>query len=149
MLDFPNSPTLNQVFSYWVWDGVKWPSATGSASGGPPVPISFPWQGKPPAGGLVNVPMTVPMAVAPNLAGTTVFVTSLAGAGSIFTVNKISGGATTQLGTVTITPTSHTSATLAGTGGSLAIGDTLQVVAPALQDANLADVGITILATRA
>jgi hypothetical protein len=147
-LDFPNSPTLNQVFSYWMWDGVKWPTAP-AGTGPNTVPICFPWSGKPAAASQVNSPMAVPMAIAPGLAGTTVFANSLAGAGAIFTVNKISGGTVTQLGTVTITPVSHTSCTLAGSGGTLAAGDDLQVIAPALQDANLADVGVTILMTRA
>jgi hypothetical protein len=148
MLDFPNTPTLNQVFQYWMWDGVKWPTAV-AASGPSSVPICFPWQGKPAVSAQVNSPMAVPMAIAPSLAGTTVFANSLAGSGAIFTINKVSGGTVTQLGTVTITPTSHTSCALAGAGGTLAIGDDLQVVAPAIQDANLADVSITILMTRA
>jgi hypothetical protein len=147
MLDFPNSPALNQVFLYWVWDGVKWPAAP--SGGGAVVPICFPWQGKPAANAQVNSPMSIPMTIAANLSGATVFANSLAGAGAIFTVNKVSGGVVTALGTVTITPTSHTSCTLAGAGGSLAVGDDLQVIAPALQDANLADVSITILMTRA
>jgi hypothetical protein len=146
MLDFPNAPTLNQVFLYWIWDGVKWPAAPSSS--GATVPIVFPWIGKPPVGAQVNVPMTIPMTIGPSLVGTTVFAHSLAGSGAIFTVNKISGGVTTQLGTVTILPTSQTSCALAGPGGSFVIGDDLQLVAPAIQDANLADVGITLLLTR-
>ena len=149
MLDFPNSPTLNQAFTAmgitWVWDGAKWEAASGLTG---TVPIAFPFAGKPAAGALVNVPMTIPLSIAGSLAGTTVFDTTLTTANAVFTVNKISGGVTTALGTVTINSAGHTSATLAGTGGSLAIGDDLQVVAPNPQDATLADVGITIQTVR-
>ena len=41
-LDFPNSPTVNQVFNAagvsWMWDGVKWTSVL--SSGGPFLPLS-------------------------------------------------------------------------------------------------------------
>lgn len=148
MLNFPDAPTLNQAFVAigltWVWDGQKWEAA----SGGGVVPITFPFVGKPAADELVNVPVTIPLNIAANLAGTTVFDTTLATANAMFTINKISGGATTVLGTVTINSAGHTACTLAGAGGSLLAGDTLQVVAPA-QDATLADVGITIQTTRA
>jgi hypothetical protein len=111
------------------------------------VPISFPFQGKPATGAVVNVPMAFAMTVPAALAGTVVYDTTQATASAVFTVNKISGGSTTALGTVTITAASQTSATLAGSGGSLAVGDVLQIVAPT-QDATLADVGITVLAMR-
>jgi hypothetical protein len=32
MLDFPNSPTVGQVFGQWVWDGGKWGPTAGSAA---------------------------------------------------------------------------------------------------------------------
>jgi hypothetical protein len=149
MLDFPNTPTLNQVFSFWQWDGQKWiMNVTSGPTSGNNVPIVFPFAGKPIAGSLITVPMDIPLAVPAGLAGTTVYATSLAGAGANFTFNKISGGSTTPLGVCTITPVSHTSCNLTGAGGSLAPGDTLQLVAPATQDANLADVGITLLTLR-
>lgn len=30
MLDFPNSPTVGQVFDSWMWDGIKWASGAGA-----------------------------------------------------------------------------------------------------------------------
>ena len=153
MIDFPNSPTPGQTFTAagatWQWDGAKWTSVLGTTSAGAqPVSVTFVLAGKPASGAIANAPIAMPLSVPASLAGSVVFDSTKATSNAGFTLNRIVNGTTvTPIGAVTITPASNTSATLTGAGGTLAVGDVLQLVSP-VQDATLSDVGITLLCSR-
>jgi hypothetical protein len=110
------------------------------------LPVAFPWVGKPAANGQIRIPMAMAITVPASLAGTVISVATNPSAAATFILNKIHTGTMTALGTVAISTGGV--ATLAGAGGSLAVGDTLQMIAPATQDTTLADLGITILTAR-
>lgn len=112
------------------------------------LPVAFPFMGKPPASAVVNIPVAMNLTVAPTLVGTVVYSGTKATSDTVFTLNRISSaGTTTALGTITITSASSTSCKLAGSGGSLTVGDTMQLSTPA-QDNTLADCAITVMTMR-
>ena len=127
--------------------------------GGPPIgypqlpaelrqlPISFPFGGKPGQGIMINVPMGFALTLPAGLAGVQTYAGTQPTTGMTFTVNRLSAGVLTQLGTITLTSLSQTSNVPAGTGGPLAAGDVLQVLSGP-QDETAADIGITIMANR-
>lgn len=113
-------------------------------------PIVAQFTGMPGAGAVVSVPVSVALTVPSGLAGTAVYDAVQTTLSANFLVNQLvaSSGAIVNLGTVTVTSGSHTSATLTGTGGALAAGDVVQIVAPTPQDATLAGVSFSVLMMR-
>jgi hypothetical protein len=148
--NFPNAPTVGQTFTpasgpTYQWDGEKWATTTSTPIS---LPVAFSYFAKPAASSTIFVSITTPITIPASLTGTWAYVNTASTATATFTLNKISSGSTTALGTIAMTAGSKTAFTLAGAGGALATGDVLQMVAPSTQDTTMADVGITIQATR-
>lgn len=147
---FPPTPTLYDTITdpdtsaVWMWDGVKW--MHGSAGVGLAMQLSFMFAGQPASGAILNKPLTIAVAVMAGLEGTVAYAETLPAADAIFTLNQMVGTTPTEIGTITIDAVGGI--TLAGTGGTFAIGDVLQVVAPATQDTTLENVGISVFAPR-
>jgi hypothetical protein len=146
-MDFPANPTTGQIYKDWEWDGTRW-RRTGGVPSSPPIAFSFVIPGKPPAEQRYYVPIVFPVNILSAIGGPQHQVwTGVAPAGpNTMQVLKASGqtGMVTETTLLTITG----GASFTGFGGSLAVGDRLVLKAPSTQDANMADIGITILATR-
>jgi hypothetical protein len=159
--DFPNAPVLDESVTTpdgitFTWDGVKW---SGSVGGGAiaiadlplsvqQMPLSFFFSGLPASLAVANISIPIPLTVPANLAGTTVsFGMWPTTANAAFDLQHNTASTSSPIGTITIDTTGGV--TLAGTGGAVMPGDTLQIIMPVVQDATLADVAVTILAMRA
>jgi hypothetical protein len=93
--------------------------------------------------------MATAITIPANLAGTVSYQGTQATANMVFTVNKISAGTSTGIGTITLGTGSKTAITLSTQAQvNFAAGDVLQLIAPTTQDATGADIGITILAAK-
>jgi hypothetical protein len=113
------------------------------------LPLAFVVAGKPVAGQVYNLITAMAITIPASFAGTVAYQGTLTTASAVFTLNKISGGTTTAIGTITLGTASKTTITLSTqSAANLAAGDVLQLVAPGTQDATLADVGITVLAAK-
>ena len=108
------------------------------------LPVFF--AGKPASNQIYNYVVPGRMQLPTNFGSTLVYDSTLATNPAVFTVNKISGGLTTQIGTITILGISNSARTLSQQPAVyFNAGDVLQVVAPLTVDETLSDVAITIV----
>lgn len=141
MLNFPNSPTTGQGFNNWIFDGVKW-SNQGTVL--PRISLVFSFSGKPGASATIVVPVSIGLTLSANLPGSYADATVAAAASAAFTITK----AGTSIGSVTFAA-GATTGTFSFASSVLCVpGDYLTIVAPSTQDSALANVGITLLASR-
>lgn len=111
-----------------------------------PVQISATFVGVPANSQVVlYVPATVAMTVPSSCTGSYAKATAAATGSTAFLVKDLT--TSTTLCTATWSA-SGTTATFSGTGGSVAVGDLLQIIGPATADATLANIGVSIYATR-
>lgn len=107
-------------------------------------PIAFAWGGSPVAASMINIPLAHNLSIPANLAGSRYYNGTNPLAVSTFTLTR--QPANTTIGTVSISTAGV--ATFSGAGSSaLVAGDTLRMTATTI-GGSLANVGITIAATR-
>lgn len=113
------------------------------------VPLAFIISGKPTANQTYNLMLGLGITIPANFANSKVYDSVLPTSSAVFTLNRVSATTVTFLGTLTILNTGRTAVTLSTQAAiSMIEGEILQLVAPAIPDATLADIGITISAQR-
>jgi len=145
----PASPSAGNLWwradiaQLFVYTGSEWVIAV-NMPGGASVPIVFVLPGQPEAGAMINVPMVTALSIPANLAGSQYYNATDPTAAYTFTLLVVGGAI---LGTVS-KPAGAGAASFSGAGGNVVPGQVLRLIAQAAVDTTLADVGITILATR-
>jgi len=113
-------------------------------------PTAVPFAGKPGAGAKIVIPIVNAQTVPANFSGSGGWAdTAPTGASVAFTVSYRHSGSTTTIGTFTFTSGSNTPTLSTQAAVNLVAGDVLFVDAPAVQDATLANVAITLLLQKA
>lgn len=115
-----------------------------------PYNVSFAESGKPLAGMILNIPITDALTFPSNFTKSVLFASTASTLDEFITVNKIVSGSPIGIGMITIASASHVGVftTASGAPQNMAAGDTLQLVFPPVQDASLADIGITFRGVR-
>ena len=148
-LVFPPNPAVDEQFvgpygEVYTWDGTRWTLTASANVPGTPISITFSCAGAPLAAGQLVVPVSFPLTVPANLAG------SLGNAVEPPTAAvsmALIDGASTVIGTIDVDPTGAFA--FSGPGANFAAGDVISLLFPDPQDASFANFGVTIAATRA
>ena len=152
MLDFPASPTLNQIHQpvaggpAWRFDSVKW-VAQGAAL---PYIIGFDIPGVLTAGAVFAHVFATPAAFAVNFAGSQARGSAVAAGTPVVTFSKSLASsplAFTDIGNVTFSSGTTNPTFFAAAAPSFAIGDTIRGLVTA-GDASFADLYLTLAGTR-
>jgi hypothetical protein len=94
---------------------------------------------------VLNLPLAMSLMFPANALGSFADDIVNATATAVFIINKISGGVTTEIGTLTFSPGSSTGVFAVSTPVTFNPGDIFQIVAPATPDATLAGVSATLV----
>jgi hypothetical protein len=123
--------------------------ASSWAAESPPLPYAQFMPGAPAASAIARLSITEASAFAANFSGSSGLARTASSTTAITAINLVHAGTTTQIGSVTFsTSTTATFGTTGGTVQSMAAGDLLEFAYPSSADATLADVAITLRATR-
>lgn len=113
------------------------------------VAIAFSFTGKPAAGACLLVPVTEALTIPAGLVGSTAFSLYTTTTSATFSLKHCKADSTQAvIGDMVFASATFPHCTFSGVGATVAVGEALMLVAPAAQDSLLADLAITILATK-
>lgn len=112
------------------------------------VPVAISFSGKPLDGQAIFISIAQAVTIPANFANCIGYSDTRASSSSVFNVGYIRSGSYTAIGTITFTNASSTPSFSTQAAVSLLAGDIIKVTAPSPQDPNLANIAITLLATK-